>query len=617
MSRRTRLARRRMDERGAVAVFVALTSVLLLSFATIGVDLGQAWAQKRQLQEASDLATLAGAGISGADLPAPNTGKVCSYGTGAISTDPAAIDVAKYVASNADSSLAPDSVTSSSYTAMAQQLTDCDVTNGEIFYGIPKYTGATNSWSLTYNKNQLSLVSPPKTVNFGFANLIGFSNVKVVSQSTIEIRSPNVSALPFYAFSGCDYGPQTLQQPNNGHAADSVTLALDGQPAPASANTAVLTSVSPTSYPVDTSSTLEPITITGTNLTGVTEVGFFESAVGGSTAPAPVRSTNITVNAAGTQITMPDIPSQTRGVAGVQEFWYIRVLKNSQWSAVWTSSSHTTLNTPILTIGNPPLICGQGSNNGNFGTLSLSHAGYNGADSVGSANVALGLTNYLSIYPTGGPSDGTCSSAQTTTVLWNTDGTNCVDTDTGMSSKVATGGFLGQGSSAPSCSWSPCGLLAKPSTTKCGPSNSASTTQINGQTYNNDNLSCFFTDSSTHVGDVDSQTYTLTGPAISKDIYNSPRFVYVPVLAAQPANGGSKKYQIVDFRAGFITDQPASALKGDNSTSTNGVVMSSNGNSVESITVIFLNPNALPTPPVTNGTITYTGSGVKIPLLVN
>lgn len=607
----------RRDDRGAVAVMVALTTLMLLTMAALGTDLGQAWAAKRQIQGNSDLATLAGAGIKGADLPGPGTLKSCAYGNGALATDPAAVDVARYVASKAYTpNLAPAAVPLATVTATATTLTDCNVANGEIFYGQPTYTKATNSWSLAYNKNQLSLVSPPQKVTFGFAGLLGFNSTDVVGISTVEIRSPKFSALPFYAFNGCDYGQQTLQQPNNGQAATTVMLYL-----PNDSNNATLTSVSPNAYPVDNSPTPEPITIAGTNLTGVTQVGFFESG-NGSAGPAPVTSTNFTVNGAGTQITMPDIPTQTRGVAGVQEYWYIRVMKNGQWSDVFIGSGNNqTLNTPILTIGNPPLVCAQGSSSGNFGTLLLAHTPYNGVDNIGAANVALGLTNTLAIYPPGGPSDGTCSSAQPQTVLWGpngTDGTNCVDTDTGMSANVASGGFLGLGSSAVGGNQY---LMYPNGKTKCANGGTQqATTTISGKLVNNDTLSCFFIDPSTHVSDVDADPtlggYTGATPLISPAIYDSPRFGYVPVLNTQPSNGGSNKYQIVDFRACFITDQPASAVKGDGpGTPTNGFVMDNNG--VHSVQVVFLNPNALPNPPVKNGTINYIGSGFKIPQLVN
>jgi hypothetical protein len=188
-----------------------------------------------------------------------------------------------------------------------------------------------------------------------------------------------------------------------------------------------------------------------------------------------------------------------------------------------------------------------------------------------------------------------------------------VDTDTGMSANVATGGFLGIGSSATGTG----DYLLKPNgKTKCANGGtSQATTVIKGQTVNNDTLTCFFLNSTTKVADVEDNTYTLTGPAISDAIYNSPRFGYVPVLPVQPTNGGSNKYQIIDFRACFITDQPATAMKGDAPSATNGIITDTNG--VHSVEVIFLNPAALPNPPVVNGTINYTGSGPKIPVLVN
>ena len=45
--------------------------------------------------------------------------------------------------------------------------------------------------------------------------------------------------------------------------------------------------------------------------------------------------------------------------------------------------------------------------------------------------------------------------------------------------------------------------------------------------------------------------------------------------------------------------------------------MITDNNGITSVQVIFLNPNALPNPPVKNGTINYIGSGAKVPLLVN
>ena len=601
---------RRHDDRGAAAVLFALLSVLLLSIAALGVDLGNAWATKRQVTAGGDLAVEAGAGPKGANMP--NAGGVtsCTYGAaGATASSQAVKDVAAYLAAQAYPAKTGTGY-SSLLANLPSQLTDCSMLNGEVVYGMPKRTGST--WTVTYNKNQLSLVTPPQQVDFGFAQLMGFSNTKVYGVSTVEIKSPKFSALPFYAFSGCDYGPQTLQQPNNGHASSPVLLY-----APSDTNNATLTSITPVSYPVDTTGTVtEPLTITGANFANVTQVGFFEpgNAVTGP-APVTIDNTKFTISADGKTISISDLPDQTRGVSGVQEYWYIRVMIGGKWSTYTTDSNGNVTNSPMLTIGVPPLLCGQGSNQGNFGTLLLAHNPYSGWDNIGAANVASGLTNSLAIYPAGGPTDGTCSSAQPATVMWGpngTDGTNCVSTDTGMSSKVATGGFIGKGSSAPADG----SYLLKPNgKTKCANGgNQEATTVLLGQTINNDTLSCFFLSNSTHVGDVDTSGYT-GPPLISDKIYDSPRFAYVPVLKVQPANGGSTNYQIIDFRPCFITDQPASSIKGDQPSTSNGFITDNNG--IVSVEVIFLNGNALPNPPVVNGVINYVGSGDKIPILVN
>ena len=106
------------------------------------------------------------------------------------------------------------------------QLTDCNMANGEVVYGMPKYNESTKTWTVTYNKNQLSPGQPAEDVDFGLAGIMGFHSVDVNGVSTVEIQSPKMATLPFYAFSGCDYGPQTLQQPNNGQSAAAVNLAI-------------------------------------------------------------------------------------------------------------------------------------------------------------------------------------------------------------------------------------------------------------------------------------------------------------------------------------------------------------------------------------------------------
>ena len=58
---RLRFTRRRWDERGAVAVVVALCSLVIFAVAALAVDLGNGFARKRDTQNQADFAALAGA----------------------------------------------------------------------------------------------------------------------------------------------------------------------------------------------------------------------------------------------------------------------------------------------------------------------------------------------------------------------------------------------------------------------------------------------------------------------------------------------------------------------------------------------------------------------------
>ena len=104
--------------------------------------------------------------------------------------------------------------------------------------------------------------------------------------------------------------------------------------------------------------TPQPIAITGTNFTGRDRRGLLrvrERHAGPPPVTANGTGTPFTVNAAGTSITFADLPDATRGVTGVQTYWYIRVKKGSAgWSTVYTGNGNNqTLNAPRLTIGRP------------------------------------------------------------------------------------------------------------------------------------------------------------------------------------------------------------------------------------------------------------------------
>jgi hypothetical protein len=279
-----------------------------------------------------------------------------------------------------------------------------------------------------------------------------------------------------------------------------------------------------------------------------------------------------------------------------------------------------------------------GSNAGNFGTLDLppdpAVAGLNNdAKKQIAYNTISGLSHGLASFPANGAAAPYyCDPPPPAgTVAWPADGTNCVAVKTGLDSDAAEMGLvlgivnssypqgkLEQGNSNPSA--------------KCPndyPGGTTHLTNLRGHTINNDVLTCYFTDNNTVVGQVSSPTYA--GPvAIDQAIYNSPRFVDVPVLGAQPSKGTSRRYEIVDFRPAFITNQSAADNRltgtpivtgcqtGTNFTGECNGLTYDHGR-LDSVTLVFINPAALPNPPpAANGTyVPYAGRGPKVALLVN
>jgi hypothetical protein len=375
-------------------------------------------------------------------------------------------------------------------------------------------------------------------------------------------------------------------------------------------NAASLTSLTtnPASDPakVALNSATTSLTIAGTALTGVTAVGFFESG-SATTGPEPVVvGTGLTVTS--TSVSVAALPTT---VTSVQDTWFVRVKIGTKWSAVTTGNgANLTLAALPLMVGDPVLTCGQGSSSGNFGTLKLPNTTQSGEWQQIAANVAGGLQHSLGIYPSAG-GDWLCDPSMAPAIGWPTDGTNCVSTKPGMAASAAQAGLISGIGTLP-------GLLTNVSKgTGCAEDGTPATTVFAGKTINNDTLSCFLADDTTNIGMIDSSTYSLGGPVLSSAIFKSPRFVFTPILGVQPGNGTSNSYQIIGFRAGFITSQPNSATRltalppGD----PNGL---GGAGSISSLQLVFINAHALP--PIQQsdaGTTDYSGSGPKVLQLVN
>ena len=603
MNRRPRTRQR--DERGAVAVMVGFLTIVLFTVAAFAVDLGQAYVKKRDVQTTVDFAALAGGGVQGANLPETPVG-ACWYGNKAGATQPAIKDTADYL----------DEHQVWAGTTTPAQLVDCDLSNGEAAYG--RFVKDSTGVHLAPDNNQMSVIAPQRHVTFQFGRVADVSGVDVSAQATIQIKSPLIKTLPFYAFSGCDYGTQTIAQPTNGHAAEIIMLSHASE-----TNAATLTSMTtnpftnPASVPLDVIDPNDIVTITGTSLTNVTDIGFFESGVA-TTGPEPeVVSIGSTLSHNDTQIQL-HLPSN---VKGVQDVWYVRVKIGGQWSkATHPSGSDTILDALPLQVGSPTLTCGQGSSAGNFGTLLLSNsAGPTGQAANIAYNIAVGLEHPVGPYPAD-PVTGTkpplCTNAGVapSRKLWPLDGTNCVDTKTGLDLNAAQAGFLDGVGTKPgrlrNVTDGGCAANGIPATTS-SMRTEADTPITKPYSINNDSLSCFFTNDTVNIGDIASASYN-GGAVLSPAIYDSSRFALVPVFATQPSNGGSQLYTIVDMRPAFITDQLASATKSSPVTSHNGVTLGNNGqHDIASVQIVFFSKNALPPPPEGEQLFDYTGSGIK------
>ncbi|HEY3531055.1 MAG TPA: Tad domain-containing protein [Nocardioides sp.] len=611
------MTRRKRDESGAVAIIVSLLAVLMLSMAALTVDLGQAWVTSHDVQKSADFSALAG-GVEG-DLPTTTTGGTCLGGAGYLDgpaadpASPAVNDVAEYLNTNPFD-----------FGTDASKLTNCQMSDGEVIFGEASKQ-ADGSWKETYDATELTVVSPPQKVDFGFARIFGAQDTDIQRVATVGLFTPLLQrTLPYYAAQGCDYGNQTIAQPSNGLAANAVNLDSGSQTNNA-AETALVTNPAsnpPTvAYPLATPTSLE---IDGSGFTGATKVGFFES---GSTSagPPPTEFALTPDMVTDTKILIPDFSSTKLA----QDTWYVRIFAPdsagvAQWSAV--ADKKGTLNALPLTVGAPNLVCSQGGNVGNFGSLLLNNSqGPKGETDNIAYNVATGLEHPLDYFPNP-QSPWTCPlSAGDGTVLWPNDNTNCVDTKTG--DVAADSAYEGLLIGVPNPNPTVPGLLTHVgANTGCAPDGTPATTVFRGITINNDTLSCFFDTSAVGdvtVGDVDAQNYTLSAPAFTTAIFTSPRFVYVPVLGTTPS-GGSDKYQIIDFRPAFITDQLNSAYKNTpeatcTSSSCNGLTMTSNGKSLLSLQVIMINQAALPQCPITicQDVKKYTGKGTQQLRLIN
>ena len=128
-------------------------------------------------------------------------------------------------------------------------------------------------------------------------------------------------------------------------------------------------------------------------------------------------------------------------------------------------------------------------------------------------------------------------------------------------------------------------------------------------------LSCFLTNNTLKLSNA--VCYNGTDPLFTQDIWESPRFMIVPKIQADPS--GNKWMPIVDFVPAFITDKPTGASRQVpivTGSTDNGLVVG-NPQKLRAIRVFFFDMDALPAPPDGTPLQDYFGAGPKIITMVN
>jgi len=570
------LTRKDKDEQGAYAVMFAILAVVLMGFAALAVDVGNALARKSDVQAEADFGALA----AGHDL---------SSMSGAIP-----LSVLQSVADSMNHNQPLGGECANCITAA--QLATCGA-------------GDTDGCVKFVTKNGvpgLQVISPQERVEYGLARVLGFTGVDVTGKATIRIGSP-LGQVPFYAASGCDEGPQTLADPaaGQGDVVGVPPLAFDSDDNKTNLGGIVpgnALALNPVTQPV--------ISIYGTDFDDTVKVGFFRTD--DTSAGAVVEATGVPNPANGTDSIMVTVPP---AVTAYQHVWYVRVYSGPLASPNNTQGKWSPRDDALpLRVGQAFLNCGSISSEGNFGTLDLNRDDVSSQDDQIAKNLATKLQDPLTLDNHDGadPITGVCvdglNGAIASTGSLRKPFTNCVDTKTGLPANAATQGLVSGVDGFP-------GRLDRADTTTgCDPSRGSAERRVNfnsGGAYwiNDDVLSCFMLDANRPISDLTNWAEG-NGAALDSSIYDSPRLIFVPVLYREPTFGGSDFYSIKGFRPAFITGQqgPETRTSGG-AAAENGVIVVEQ--SVAQINVFFFDMSALPAPPPGAELTDYMGEGPK------
>lgn len=434
---------------------------------------------------------------------------------------------------------------------------------------------------------RVDLWAPASRVDFALAGVLPGApdGIDVDAHAAAQIKAARARAvMPFFAVTGCDSGQQSIRN-DSGPSLPIPTLTPDS-----TAHNNIVFTITPDTAP--TGATSMTITLSGSDLTGVDKVGF-TGAAGPPYHYEILRSQF--VSSTSTSITL-NVPTD---VLLVEDVWYVRVFTNS--GNKWSDPSKVQK----FTVGPPKLYC-DNSLEGNFGTIRIPRSDTTSTELQW--NMIKGVQPTLAIHPA---PNGQCKDQPLSVVSLPgpVNGTNCIATEPGIKIAETNQGLVTGSGGLP-------GRLDSDSTSNCSRyhDNQRTAATVKGFRINDDLLTCFITNGAS-IQDLVSGSATAT-EALSSDIYNSPRFFWIPVLDTDPSTG-IKYWPIVGFRPGFISDQSLTATRAAPGTISALDGLSTDSSGIREVKVILFDEKALPEfAPTVGGESDYTGSGPKALVLV-
>jgi len=568
---------RNRSEQGAVAIMVGLLATVVFGTAALAVDLGSAWSRKREVQKQVDISALS----VGHMLPMTAGNRMAI-----------AAEVAEYFSDQSNQVVGQESVNGS-------QLVNGSTADGEIWFQNTDFTPCTDECP------QMRVLAPASRVEFGLATALGISHTMVQQEATVRIASelpPSEKGIPFWLPTGCGYGPTEADTTQGNQPDPAPTPTATSTVTPTATATASLVPYLPT--PIGThvlvGTAVTPIGYLGT----INISGYHVSGVGAQFKKVTLRAYPPTGTA------FVDFAAETNGNGSVPPFtvsqeisttpgdWRVYALAEKN-NSIEFSATHLVLQvadpvgptpTPLPSPTDSPAVADVavgcvGQDRGNFGQLDAPRLEGGTKQARLALNLARGMDHELIpyVFPDGLTEKKDCGSGGSLLPDAQLDeisrvGNNCITGDTGNDGpKMMDGLIQGISGVAP-------GRLdvANGATTCPGRSNAS----ISGKLINNDVLSCFLRHGAT-LADI-TQTSGVTTQMLDRSVFDSPRFVWLPVVYA--TDRAQKNFQpIRHFVPGFITDETQTT----EATSTNGLEI--NGNSVVVLNIFTFNRDALPT----------------------